>query len=133
MLFKKSSWYPLINCISDVLNQKSSSCFIFFNSSLDSFEEELNEAFKRILIHMINDAKRNTQEIKHSALSSNWTIDLSLSVNINFSNFCNFWLFLNFICCSFSFLQVINKLFVIQNCCWISFWKLFQQWWFKFI
>lgn len=60
MLFKETSWNPLINCISDIIYKFLSSSFIFFLSSFNGFEEKFNEALKRILIHMINDAERNT-------------------------------------------------------------------------
>lgn len=56
MLFEKTSWNPLIDGISDVVDQFLNSCLIFFLSSFDGFEEELDEAFKWILIHVIDDA-----------------------------------------------------------------------------
>lgn len=63
MLFKETSRYPLINSKSDVFDELGSSCFILFLCFLDGFEEELDKAFQRVLIHVINDTKRNAQEI----------------------------------------------------------------------
>ena len=60
MLFEETSRYPLINSISDVFNQFAYSCLISLLSSLDSFEEEFDETFKRVLIHMINNTEGNT-------------------------------------------------------------------------
>ena len=63
MLFEQSSGNPLVNGVSDVLDELGHSSFIFFLSLFDGLEEELDETFQRVLIHVINDAQGNTQEI----------------------------------------------------------------------
>ena len=63
MLLEKSSRNPLIDSESDIFYQLASSSFIFFLSFLNSLEEELDKAFQRVLVHVIDDAERNTQEI----------------------------------------------------------------------
>lgn len=88
MLFKQSSGYPLINRISDVINQFLHTGLIFLLSSLYGLEEELNEGFQRVLIHMINNAQRNTQEVQHGTLGGHRTIDLSLGIDVYFCLFC---------------------------------------------
>ena len=60
MLFKQTTRNPLIDCVSDVIDKFLHSSFIFFLSSFDGLEEELNEALQRVLIHVINDAEGNT-------------------------------------------------------------------------
>ncbi len=87
MFFEETSRNPLIDCISDVIDKFLNSGLIFFLGPLNGLEEELNEALKRVLIHVINDAERNTQEIQHSTFSSDRTIDFSLSIDIDFCKF----------------------------------------------
>lgn len=87
MFFKETSRNPLINCISDVIDKFLNSGLILFLGPLNGLEEELNEALKRVLIHVVNDAERNTQEIQHSTFSSDRPIDFSLGVNVDLSLF----------------------------------------------
>ena len=56
MLLEQSPRNPLVDGVSNVFNQFSYPCLILFLSPLNSFEEELYEAFQRVLIHVINDA-----------------------------------------------------------------------------
>lgn len=59
MSFEETSGNPLVDCESDVFNQLRYTSFIPFHSLLNSFEEELNKTFKRVLIHVIDDTKGN--------------------------------------------------------------------------
>jgi hypothetical protein len=59
MLFEETSGNPLIDGDSDHLDQFSDTGLISFVSLVDGFEEESDESFKRVLIHVVNDAKRD--------------------------------------------------------------------------
>lgn len=133
MLFEKTSRDPLINCVSDVKNEESDSGFIFFDCPFDGFEEELNETFKWILIHVVDDTKWDTQEIQHGALCSDRSVNFSLSVNVNFCNFSYFWLLLNLVGGDFGLFQIVDKFLIVQNRSGVGFWQLFQQRGFEFI
>jgi hypothetical protein len=56
MFFEKSSGDPLIDGVSDVEDEEADSALILFYGSFDCLEEELNETFQRVLIHVVNDA-----------------------------------------------------------------------------
>ncbi len=56
MFFEQSSGDPLIDGVSDIENKETHSGLIFLCCSFYGFEEELNETFKRILVHVIDDA-----------------------------------------------------------------------------
>lgn len=110
----------MINGVSDVENEEIDPGLILFYRSLDSLEEELNETFEGILIHMINDAEGNAQEIEHSTLGSDRPVDLSLCVDIHLGNFGNFRLLLNLVGSGFCLLQVVNEFLIVQDSCWIG-------------
>lgn len=59
MSFEKSSRDPLIDSKPNVFYKFRNSCFVFFSSLFNSFEEKFDKAFQRVLIHMIDDAKRD--------------------------------------------------------------------------
>ena len=120
VFFEKASGNPLINGVSDVKDEESSSSFVFLGSPLNSFEEELNETFQRILIHVVDDAKGDAQEIQHGSFSSHRSVNFSLSVDIDFSHLCDFGLLLNLVCCKLCLLQVVNQFFVVQNRSWVG-------------
>ena len=84
MLFEEAPRNPLVDGISDVLDKFGNASFVLFLSSLDGFEEELDEAFQGVLVHVVDDTKGDTQEVEHGSFSSHWTINLPLGININF-------------------------------------------------
>lgn len=95
MLFEEASRNPLVNGIPNIFNEFANSSFVFLLGSFNGLEEELDETFQGILIHVINDAKGNTQEIKHGTFCSHWPIYLSLSIDVYLCFLCFFGLFLD--------------------------------------
>ena len=63
MLFEQSSGDPLVNCESNVFDQSGCSGLIAFHCLFYSFEEEFDKAFQRVLVHVVDDAEGNAQEI----------------------------------------------------------------------
>lgn len=55
MSFEKSSRNPLVNFLSDVQNQSGDSFVSFFFRFIDGFQEEEDEGFKGVLIHVVHD------------------------------------------------------------------------------
>ena len=115
MLFEESSRDPLVNGEPNVFDELSSSGLISFLSLLNGFEEELDETLQRVLIHVINDAQRNAQEIEHGSFSCHWTIQFSLSVNINFSDLGNLTLFSNGNGSCLRLLEIVDQLFIFED------------------
>jgi len=84
MFLEETSGNPLVDSHSDDISQRTDSNFIVFVKFclLDSFEEESSEGFKGVLIHLIDDAKLNEQEIERCTFSSNSSVDFSKNVNL---------------------------------------------------
>ena len=133
MLLEETSRNPLNDGISYIFDELQNSGFIFFSGSLDGLEEEFDEWFKRVLIHVVDNAERNAQEVQHSTFSSDRPIQLSLGVDNYFCLFSLLWLLLNGNCSSFGLLQVRNELFVIEDRIGIGLWKFFQEWRLKIV
>lgn len=127
MFFKESTRYPLVDSKSNIFNKFCCSGLISLRCFFNSFEEKFDKALQRVLIHMINNTQWNTQEVQHSTLSCNRSINLSLSVNIYLSNFSNFWLFSNRDSCSFCFFKIVNQFLVLKDSWWISIRQLLQK------
>jgi len=127
VLFEKASGDPLVDGISDVLNKFSSSGFVPFFGSLNSLEVELDEAFQRVLIHVLDDAQRDTQEIEHGTFSSDGSIDLSLGVDIDFSLFGDLTLLFDTDGGGLGLVQVGDQIGVVQNGLRVGIGQFFQQ------
>jgi len=127
VLFEKASGDPLVDGISDVLNKFSSSGFVPFFGSLNSLEVELDEAFQRVLIHVLDDAQRDTQEIEHGTFSSDGPIDLSLGVDIDFSLFGDLTLLFDTDGGGLGLVQVGDQIGVVQNGLRVGIGQFFQQ------
>jgi len=84
MFLEETSGNPLVDGHSDDISQRTDSNFIVFVEFclLDSFEEESCEGFKGVLVHLIDDAKLNKQEIERCTFSSNSSVDFSKNVNL---------------------------------------------------
>jgi len=84
MFLEETSGNPLVDGHSDDISQRSNSNFIIFIQFclLDSFEEESSEGFKGVLVHLIDDAKLNKQEIEHGSFSRNSSVNFSKNVNL---------------------------------------------------
>jgi hypothetical protein len=97
MFLEETSGNPLVNGHSnDVSEIKHSNLIILIQFSLfNSLEEESGEGLKRVLIHLINDAKLDEQEIEHSSLGGNSSVDFSQQINLDFSFLGNDLLFLD--------------------------------------
>ena len=65
VLLEKSSGNPLVDCHSDNFNKGLDTFFFFLHilSLFDSFEEECCKWLKGVLIHEVNDAKLDKQEV----------------------------------------------------------------------
>ena len=98
MFLEETTGYPLVNGHSDHLSKCKHSWLFFIEllCLLNSLEEESDEGFKRVLIHVINDTQCDKQEVKHGTLSGNSTIDFTKDVNLDFSVLGNELLSLNF-------------------------------------
>jgi len=127
VLFEKASGDPLVDGISDVLNKFSSSGFVPFFGSLNSLEVELDEAFQRVLIHVLDDAQRDTQEIEHGTFSSDGPIYLSLGVDIDFSLFGDLTLLFDTDGGGLGLVQVGDQIGVVQNGLRVGIGQFFQQ------
>ncbi len=57
MLLEETSGHPLVNSVPYVFYEFTHSPFIFLLGLLDGFEEKFNEAFQRVLVHMVDDAE----------------------------------------------------------------------------
>jgi len=85
MFLEETSGNPLIDGHSDDISQRTDSNFIVFVEFclLDSFEEESSEGFKGVLVHLIDDAKLDKQEIERCTFSCNSSVDFSKNVNLS--------------------------------------------------
>jgi len=122
MFLKETSGDPLVNCHSNDISEVKHSDFIVFIqfSFLDSLEEESSEGFKRVLIHLINDAKLNKQEIEHGSFCGNSSVDFSQQVNLDFSLFSSDLLLLDLHSCFLCGFKLLDKSKVLKNGSWIS-------------
>lgn len=91
MFLEETSRNPLINGHSNDTSEIQDSDFVIFVhfSLLDSLEEESGEGLKGVLVHWIDDAELNKQEIEHGTFSSNSSVHFSQEVNLDFSVFGN--------------------------------------------
>lgn len=78
ILLKQTTRHPLIDNVSDVLDQFFNTGFILTGSPLDGFEEEEVERLKRVLVHVTNVVQRNNQEVQKGTFIRYWSIDFSL-------------------------------------------------------
>lgn len=111
----------MVNSESNILDEFSSTGLISFRSFFDCLEKKFDEALQRVLIHMIDDAERDAKEIEHSALSGDGTIDLSLSVDIDFSCLSDLRLLPDRNGSCLGLLEIVDQLFVVEDSCWVSF------------
>jgi hypothetical protein len=122
MFLKETSGNPLINCHSNGRSKRNNSDLIIIIqlSLFDSLEEESGEGFKRVLIHLINDAKLDKQEVEHGTFSCNSSVNFSQKINLDFGFFGNSLLLTDFLSCFLCGLKLINKSKVLKNSSWIS-------------
>ena len=122
MFLEETSGNPLVNSHSnDISEIKHSNLIILIQFSLfNSLEEESGEGLKRVLIHLINDAKLDEQEIEHSSLGGNSSVDFSQQINLDFSFLGNDLLFLDGLSSFLGSLKLLNKSKVLKNGSWIS-------------
>ena len=122
MFLEETSGNPLVNSHSnDISEIKYSDLIILIQFSLfNSLEEESGEGLKRVLIHLIDDAKLDEQEIEHSSLGGNSSVDFSQQINLDFSFLGNDLLFLDGLSSFLGSLKLLNKSKVLKNGSWIS-------------
>jgi len=121
VLLEETTRDPLIDGRTDIQNQGLNTSFITDLCSIDGFEEESDEGFQGVLIHVIHDTQRNNQEVKHGTFSCYDSVVLSLNVDFSFCDFSFLLLFSNFNSGLLSFIKILNKLCVIEDSRWISF------------
>jgi len=122
MFLEETSGNPLINGHSnDISEIKYSNLIILIQLSLlNSLEEESGEGLKRVLIHLINNAKLNKQEIEHSSLGGNSSVDFSQQVNLNLGLLGDNLLLLDSDGGFLGGLKLLNESEVLENGSWIS-------------
>jgi len=135
MFLEKTSRNPLVNGHSNDFSQRHNSNLIILIqlSLLDSFEEESSERLEGVLVHLINDAKLDKQEIEHGTFSCNSSINFSKNVNLDFGVFSDKLLLTNFLGSSLCGLKLFNESEVLKNGRWISFGERLEETSFKTI
>ena len=76
---------------------------------------ECGERFKRVLIHVVNNAELDEQEIEHSSLSGNSSVDFSQLINLDLSFLCDGLLLLNLCGSLLGDLKGLNKSSVLED------------------
>lgn len=122
MSFEETSRYPLVNGHSNRFSKIEYTFLFIFGllSSINGFEEEVLEGGKRVLIHGINIAKLDKQEVKHGTFTSDSSVDLSESVNVGLSLLGSLLLDLNIIGSFLGLLKGLDELSVLENSCRLS-------------
>lgn len=133
MLFEETTWNPLVNRWTDVQNQCWDTFFAFHCCSVDWFKEECNEWFERVLVHVIHNAQRDNQEVKHRTFSSDDSIVLTLHVDFSFRDLRFLLLFCDFNRGFLCLVKILNELCVIEDGSRVCFGERLQQIWFEFI
>lgn len=79
MFLKETSGNPLVNGHSNDISKRKHSNFVIITqfSLFNSFKEESSVGLKRVLVHLINNAKLDEQEIEHSTFSCDSSVDFS--------------------------------------------------------
>lgn len=79
MALEETTRDPLVDRDSDHLDQVWNTDLKIFRllSLINSLEEEVLEGLERVLVHVINDAELNEQEVKHSSFCGNRSVGLS--------------------------------------------------------
>jgi len=84
---KETTLDPSVNSHTNVLSQVKHALLIIIVvlSELNSLKEEGLERFERVLVHVVNNAKLNEQEVKGGTLTSDTSVNFTEVVNSDFS------------------------------------------------
>lgn len=87
MLLEQAARHPLVDGHSDHLSQGEHSRLLLLEdlSLLDGLEEEGDEGLEGVLIHVVDDAQGDQQEVEHGTLGGDSTIDLTEEVDLDLS------------------------------------------------
>jgi len=116
---KQTARHPLVHSETNALSECSDTRLDFFEclSLFNGFEEESCKGLKRVLVHVIDNAKLDQQKVKHGTFSGDATIHFSHCVDVEFSLFGFNLLLLNSRGSLFGGFERLNQLFVLQNSC----------------
>jgi len=126
---EKTSGYPLVNGHSDHFSESKDSWLFFLEGFrlIDGLEEEGGEGLKRVLVHVVDDAKLNKQEVEHGTLSSDSSVDLSGEVDLDFSLLCDSLGDLDLVRCLLGDFEGLNKSEVLKNGGWIGIRQVLEK------
>ena len=86
---KEAALDPSVNGHADVLSQVQNAFVVVWLlfSLLDSLEEESLERLERVLVHVVDNAQLDQQEVQSGTFGCDASVDLAEVVNCNFSLF----------------------------------------------
>lgn len=117
MSLEKTASNPLVDGQADDFSEGKHTLLLLLKllGLFDGLEEEGLERVQRVLVHGVDDAKLDLQEVKHGTLSSNASVDLSELVDVGLSLNCDSLLFGNTLGSLFGCFETLDELDVVQN------------------